>query len=78
MEILYSENPATWDEMAIPEKVESFAYGSMDGPFMCVSIHPQKGEEAVFSCVPTSIFLVFKAKWDALIGGITTGGASKS
>jgi hypothetical protein len=78
MEILYSENPEVWDEMAIPEEVESFAYGSTDGPFMFVSIRPKKGEETVFSSVPTSLFLIFRAKWEALKGGISTGGSLKS
>lgn len=78
MEILYPEHPEMWEAMAIPEKVESFGYGSTDGPLMCVSLRPKNGEDAVFSSVPTSVFLVFKAKWDALIGGITTGRFLKS
>lgn len=78
MEILYSENPEVWEAMAIPEEIESFGYGSTDSPFICVSLRPKKGEAAVFSSVPTSVFLIFKAKWDALKGGITTGGSLKS
>jgi hypothetical protein len=78
VEILYSENPEVWDEMAIPEEIESFAYGSTDGPFMFVSIRPKKGGEVIFSAVPTFLFLIFRAKWEALKGGITTGSSLKS
>lgn len=78
MEILYSEHPEVWEQMAIPEEVESFGYGSTDGPLMCVSLCPKKGEEAVFSSVPTSVFLVFRAKWEAITKGKTTGGSFKS
>ncbi len=76
MEVIYSENPGVWAAMAIPEEIQDFGYTTPDGPFVCVTLRPKIGEAAVFSRVPTAVFLVFKAKWEALAGRLNETKAS--
>ena len=65
----YFSNKEAWDEMADPEKIETFSFGmGPDVHFVFCTLHPKGGEEIVFTDVPISLFFAFEAKWKDLHG----------